>query len=166
MKKTNFITSLLLIVTLFCTMTPTAFAQSTQDSLDEFREAYRVITEEEQRRIDEITQSPNSSDWLGVFEENLPLDPNVSTYGNCVDCNWFTVSVCAGDATLIGEGYHKGFLGLFETDCYAYYFVSRGAEMCPTCNKVIRIYDGEHLCWEIHKKCFKGNYDICVMDVS
>lgn len=86
-------------------------------------------------------------------------------FPNCTDCSWFTVSVCAAEATLADEGYHRGFLGLVETDCYAYYFVSRGAEMCPTCYKVLWEY-GAHDCWEIHKKCSKGEYDVCPMTVS
>lgn len=161
MKKSKITLSLLLTVALICTMSPTVFAQD----LTEFREAYSIFKEEEQRRIEEITQSPNSSDWIGVFVENLPLDSNISTYPMCTDCEWFTVSVCAAEAILYDEGYHRGFLGLFETDCYAYYFKSRGAEMCPTCYKVIWEY-GEHHCWEVHRKCSKGNYDVCPMQVS
>ena len=82
MKKSKTTLSLLLTVALICTMSPTVFAQD----LTEFREAYSIFKEEEQRRIEEITQSPNSSDWIGVFVENLPLDSNISTYPMCTDC--------------------------------------------------------------------------------
>jgi len=159
MKKTRLFVSLLTAIVISVSMLPTALAHD----LTEFYENYSCIVEEQQRRIQEITQSPNSKDWLGVVVENLPLNNAVSFYPTCLDCSWFTVSVCAGEATLYDEGYHRGFLGLFETDCYAYYFSSRGAEMCPTCYKVLWVYDG-HFCKEVHSKCSKGEYDTCPFD--
>lgn len=76
-----------------------------------------------------------------------------------------TVTVCAAEATLVDEGYHRDLLGIFETDCYVYYFRSRSAEMCPICYKVLWV-NGQHDCWEVHKKCSKGTYDVCPMQVS
>ena len=87
------------------------------------------------------------------------------TIGHCVDCAEIGVTVCAGEAKLVNEGYHRGFLGILQTDCYAYYFESRGALMCPRCQSVIEMY-GYHACWEIHKKCSYGDYDVCPMQVS
>ena len=160
MKK-RIILTLVLVMSLSLSMTFSVYAQD----LTDFLESYSVIAEEEQRRIDEITQSENSDEWLGVVVENLPLDNDVSFYPTCSDCYNFTVKVCAGEATLYDEGYHKGFLGLFDTDCYAYYYASRGAEMCPVCYKVLWVYD-QHYCREIHMKCSKGDYSTCPMDVS
>lgn len=143
------------------TINVTAFA-SDVSALEDF---YDYLKTEESERINEIINSPNSEDYLGVVEENLPLNSEISLIPTCVDCGWFTVSVCAAEATLIGQGYHTGFLGIFQTDCYAYYFVSRGAEMCPTCYDILWEY-GEHYCWEIHKTCSKGDYDVCPMQVT
>ena len=153
-------TSLLTAAVMIVSMSTHSFAYD----LTEFYENYQCIIEEEQRRIQEIVNSPNSQDWLGVVVENLPMSNDVSFYPMCTDCSWFTVSVCAGEATLYDEGYHYGgFLGMFLTDCYAYYFESRGAEMCPTCYRVIWDYE-THPCKEVHMKCSKGEYDTCVFD--
>ena len=159
MKK--ILVSLLLVIALTFTMAPSVLAQD----LTEFLEMYRAVKEEEQRRVEEIQQSPDSKAWIGVFRENMPLD-DVSTYRMCVDCSWFTVNVCAGDATLVYEGYHTGLFGFITSDCYAYYYRSRGAEMCPTCYTVIQLYEGEHDCFQVHEKCSKGTYDTCPMDVT
>ena len=164
MKKTKLMLSLLLTITLICTMNVTVFAQD--DYLTEFKNAYSIFKEEEQRRIDEITQSPNSEIWLGVVRENLPLDNDMSYYPTCTDCSRGSVSVGAAEATLADQGYHSGFFGVIKTDCYMYYYVSRGAEMCPVCSRVLWKYDGQHGCLEVHKKCSKGWYKICPMDVS
>ena len=132
----------------------------------DFLEDYEAVTIEEQRRIEMITNSPNSEEWLGVFEENMHFGDGISPHQICPYCEKsFTVTVCAGDATLVDEGYHRGFLGLFETDCYAYYFMSRGARMCPNCTRVVEEF-GQHYCWESHKKCSRGEFDVCTMDVS
>ena len=159
MKK--LLTLVLLVIALTFTMTSNVLAQD----LTEFLEMYRAIKEEEQRRVEEIQQSPDSQAWVGVFRENMPLDSDVSLYPMCVDCSCSTVSVCAGDAKLVFEGYHRGILG-FMTECYAYYYTSRGADMCPQCFSVIEIFEGEHDCFQIHKKCSKGNYDTCPLDVT
>lgn len=82
----------------------------------------------------------------------------------CYDCDWIMVSVCAKEAILVDEGYHNTFLLGVPTDCYAYYFESYGAFMCELCNKVGS--DGYHACWEVHKKCSKGEYDVCPMQRS
>ena len=165
MKKTlKKLLAVVLTLSLGLAISVPAFA-SEDDNLDSFIEAFSPIREEENRRIEKIVNSQNSDEWLNVFEENLPLDENISMYPICTDCNWYSVSVCAGDANLCDEGYHTGFLGI-PTDCYAYYFNSRGAEMCSNCYKVLWQYDGMHYCWEIHKKCSKGDYDVCPMQVS
>ena len=132
------------------------------NELDFYLEPYR---QEEQRRIDEITNSENSAEWLNVERDNMPLSNGMMTIGHCVDCAEIGVTVCAGEAKLVNEGYHRGFLGILQTDCYAYYFESRGALMCPRCQSVIEMY-GYHACWEIHKKCSYGDYDVCPMQVS
>ncbi len=163
MKKIRIVLTLALVMILSLSMTFSVHAQD----LTEFLESYSVIAEEEQRRIDEIKQSENSDAWLGVVVENLPLNTGVSFYPTCTNCYNFSVSVCAGEATLVDQGYHKGgFLGLFDTDCYAYYYASRGAEMCPYCATVLWIYEGQHNCLEDHMKCSKGKYSTCPMDVS
>ena len=138
------------------------FAYADTSDLQEYRDMY---TAEEQRRINMITQSENSEDWIGVVEENFPLEREIEMYPFCEDCYEISVTVCAGEAILVDEGYHKDLLGIVTTDCYAYYFNSRGADMCPVCGKVIFQY-GQHACWEIHKKCSKGDYDVCPMKIS
>lgn len=131
----------------------------------ELEKSLEPYAEEEQRRIDTITNSPNSEDWLGVVIENVPLDNDIEPYMMCQDCSWMMVSVCAKEAILVDEGYHTGLLGSAQTNCYAYYFESRGAIMCSLCYKV-GYQGGQHACWEIHKKCSKGEYDVCPMEVS
>lgn len=153
--------SILLSITLMTVMSPTLFAQE----LTDFFTYYNEIKEEEQRRINEITNSPNSEEWIGVVTENLPLDTMISTYPLCTNCDWFTVTVCAGECTLLEEGYHSWFLGINKDYCYVHYYGSRGAEMCPTCYKILWIYD-THYCIQMHDTCSKGEYDICPMSVS
>ena len=160
MKITRKFVSLLTAAVMIVSMIPHTFAYD----LTEFYENYSCIEEEKYRRIQEITQSPNSSDWLGVVVENLPLNNDVSFYPTCLDCSWFTVDVCAGESTLYDEVYHYGgFLGMFLTDCYAYYFSSRAAEICPGCYNVLHVYES-HYCYEVHMKCSKGEYDTCPFD--
>lgn len=162
MKKLKVILAVAMVIVLSLTMTVSVYAQDISD----FLEAYDAILEEEQRRIDEICQSENSEQWLNVVVENLPLDTNVSTYPQCNNCNLTTYAVCAGEATLVDQGYHMGgFLGLVETDCYTYYYASRGAEMCINCGRVLWTYD-QHDCLEVHTKCSKGRYSTCPMDFS
>ena len=104
-------------------------------------------------------------DWLGEADENAPLDKGITPYMMCSKCSWGMVTVCAGQRVLTYEGYHTGFWGIFETDCYAYYYSSKGAIMCPNCHHIG--YEGDlHDCWEIHGKCSKGEYDVCPMEVS
>ena len=121
--------------------------------------------EEEQRRIDEIVNSSNSQEWLDVVVENVPLNNSISTYSHCLECYTIANTVCLMDATLYDEGYHSGIFGIGTTDCYAYYFCSRGVEMCMSCGNVVSEL-GVHDCWEIHKSCNKGEYDVCPMEYS
>ncbi|MBE5868158.1 MAG: hypothetical protein E7293_04250 [Lachnospiraceae bacterium] len=144
-------------------MTSNVFAQDFDRT--EFLEMYSIFKAEEQRRVEEIQSSPDSSVWLGVFRENMPLDSGASTYGVCGNCSNFLVTIYAADAKLVYEGYHK-FLGIFNTGCYTYYYVSRGAEICRECLTVIRVFEGEHDCFQVHGKCYKGNYNTCPMDFS
>lgn len=132
---------------------------------NEKEELDAVFKIEEQRRMDRVMNSSDSSQWLGIVEENVPLNNEISVYPNCVDCSLLTKNVCAAEAILVDEGYHNTFLLGLPTDCYAYYFESHGAAMCPGCWKVVEQY-GRHACWERHKKCSKGDYDVCIMDIS
>ena len=162
MNKKRLVLSMLLVIVMTISIGASVFA----NDLTEFREAYQPFIEEEQRRLEESIRSSNREELMGVREENLPIDMGASTYPTCEKCFNFSVSVCAAEATLVDEGYHKGFLGIFNTDCYAYYYVSRGAEMCPYCANVLWMYD-EHYCWEYHTECSKkGFYDVCPMQVS
>lgn len=149
-----------LITCLLMFFSPVLTLASTNE-LDFYLEPYR---QEEQRRIDEITNSENSAEWLNVERDNMPLSNGMMTIGHCLDCATIGVTVCAAEAKLVNEGYHRGFFGN-QTDCYAYYFESRGALMCPQCQRVLEQY-GYHACWEIHKKCSYGDYDVCPMQVS
>lgn len=84
----------------------------------------------------------------------------------CDDCSWLTVSVCTDDTKLEHAGYGKGFLSLSDSDCYSHYYVSRSQEYCPSCCKVLQIYDHEHNCFQVHEKCSIGTLDTCPMDIS
>ena len=84
------------------------------NELDFYLEPYR---QEEQRRIDEITNSENSAEWLNVERDNMPLSNGMMTIGHCLDCATIGVTVCAAEAKLVNEGYHRGFFGN-QTDCY------------------------------------------------
>lgn len=156
-RKIRFLLSLLLAVSMFIMASPVTYAYDMPD-MDEF-------SEEEWRRIETIVNSPNSKDWIGVVRENLTLNRGITPYPNCVDCSVLTRSVCYKEAILVDEGYHTGFLGIGTTDCYAYYFESGGADICPICGRKVFVY-GRHACWEIHKKCSKGEYDVCPMQKS
>ena len=160
MFKFKKLLSIVLAISLMATMSLTVCAEDMTD----FLEWYSQFKEEEQRRVDEITNSTDSSQWIGVHRENLPLESGIATCDNCANCVWFTVTVCAGEAKLDREYYHS-FLLFFQSECYAYYYVSRGAEMCSTCMNVIEVYP-EHDCFEVHMKCSKGTYDVCLMEVS
>lgn len=157
MRKRRKISTFVFAVIFLLTSYVSAFAQEKQE-LD------AIFKNEEWMRIERVINSENSSEWKGIVKENVPLNNNVSAYPHCVDCAVIAVTVCAAEATLVDEGYHTNIFGK-RTDCYAYYFGSRGAAMCPVCQKVIEQY-GQHACWEIHKKCSKGNYDVCPMQVS
>ena len=158
MKRTKLMLSILLSIVMMVTMSPTLYAAD----ISEFLDAYTEIREEKFRRIEEIVNSPNSDEWIGVVRENLPLDTSASTYPNCTDCGVLTYSVCAGESTLLESGYHSV---LFQDDCFAYYFGSNGAEMCRVCYKVLWQY-GVHYCYEIHNGCSKGRYDRCPMQIK
>lgn len=127
----------------------------TKEELHDSLNEYRI---EEARRRDEIQNSNNSSAWLGIYRENVPFSNDIAMYPMCTDCSWFTVSVCGMEDVLMDEGYHN-------SKCYAYYYSSRGADMCPTCYKVVFQY-GYHNCWESHETCSKGEYDVCPMQES
>ena len=106
-----------------------------------------------------------NADWLGEAVENVPLDKGISPHMWCSKCSWYMVFVCADQRILTYEGYHRGFWGIFETDCYAYYYGSMGAIMCPNCHHIGDVTE-QHDCWESHGKCSFGEYDVCPMDVS
>lgn len=156
-EKMNKIAASVVMVICLLVSSVSVFAQEKQE-LDE------VFKNEEWRRMERVINSEDSSQWIGIVEENVPLNNNMSTYPHCVDCAALAVTVCAAEAILVDEGYHNNFVGV-PTDCYAYYFESHGAAMCPQCHKVIEQY-GQHACWERHKKCSKGDYDVCPMQVS
>lgn len=158
MKRTRLLLSIVLSVVMFVTMSPTLHAQDISDFLD----AYSEIREEKFRRVEEISNSPNSDEWLGVVRENLPLDNSISTYPNCTDCGVLTYSVCAGESIFLEAGYHNV---LFQDDCYAQYYGSNGAEMCRVCFKILWQY-GVHYCIEKHNSCSKGIYDRCPMQIK
>lgn len=163
-KKPRKAISCLLIITMLFLSTGTVFAYDSS----EFENEYQKYTEEEQRRIKEIIQSSDNQNKIGIIKENFPLsNDGTSTYTICLNCDmpFSVVTVCAAEATLAEEGYHNTFLGI-PTGCYMYYFVSRAAEICMYCQKVVRQIDVQHGCWEVHKKCGKGEYDICPMDVT
>lgn len=101
----------------------------------------------------------------GEVVENVPPDNGITPYMMCSKCSWGMVSVCADQRVLTYEGYHTGIFGIFYTDCYAYYYSSKGAIMCPNCYHIG--YEADlHDCWESHGKCSKGEYDVCPMEVS
>lgn len=156
MKKIRVLIMMVISATLL--ISSTAYAQD----LSEFKEWYSVYEKEELRRLEEIANSPDPSVWLGVVRDNMPLDTTNTTRSMCVDCNWFGVSVCARDATLYTYGYHRGLLGIAETDCLTYYYKSRGAEMCPTCLQILWLL-GEHDCIEHHTVCSKRIYEVCIL---
>ncbi|WP_300843686.1 hypothetical protein [uncultured Acetatifactor sp.] len=118
-----------------------------------------------EKSLEPYAEEHDNEDCLGEVVENVPLDNGISPRMMCPDCSWFMVSVCANQRILTDHGYHRGFLGIFETDCYAYYYSSKGAIMCPYCYAIG--YEGEyHACWESHGKCSKGEYDVCPMEES
>ena len=120
-----------------------------------------VFKKEEWRRMERVINSEDSSQWLGVVEENVPLNNNFSASPHCVDCATLSITVCAAEEILVDEGCHDNFPGT-PKDCYVYYFESHGAAICPGCRKVIERY-GQHACRERHKKCSMGDYDVCPM---
>lgn len=156
-RRIKVLVSVLLAVSMFTAASHVNYAYDVPD-MDEF-------SEEEWRRIEMIINSPNSKDWIGVVNENVPYDSGISAYPNCVDCAVLTRSVCLKEAILVDEGYHNGFLGITQTDCYAYYFESGGIEQCQICGDIVFEY-GRHACWQIHKKCSYGEYDVCPMQIS
>mgnify|MGYP004597505465 CR=1 FL=1 len=91
---------------------------------------------------------------IEIHDAHKPQEP---TRYICINCNWFCVTVCAAEAVHYDTGRHG--------DCEVYYFKSRGAMMCPTCQTAWVQY-GYHDCWEVHKTCWKGYYDVCPMEVT
>ena len=160
MKKLKKRISMLIAMAVVLTTTSTVYASD----LSSFKQWYNVYEIEEQRRIDEIQNSSNPLEWIGVFRENMPINVENATRSMCTNCYWFGVSVCAGDATVYAYRYHGVFLGIGQSDCLTYYYKSRGAEMCPSCQTVLWEL-GEHDCFEYHTICNKGRYDVCIMDV-
>lgn len=62
MFKFKRLLSLVVTITIVTMMSSYVYAYDISDLED----AHSYFTEEEQRRIEEIIQSPNSEDWLGV----------------------------------------------------------------------------------------------------
>lgn len=89
-----------------------------------------------------------------VVVNNAHVVDNASRY-TCVDCGWFCTTVCFEEERVYATGTH----GSCEVD----YLRSTGAEKCVECGKVWVRY-GYHDCREIHKSCWKGNYNICPMN--
>lgn len=118
----------------------------------------------EKARMDKISNMDDATEFINKVEENVPLSNNVVPYSNCVDCSELGVLVCAKEATFVGTSEHRYGLTLQNT-CTVYYYVSHGAEMCPNCWKVL-YQGGQHDCWERHKGCSKGDYDVCPMTYS
>lgn len=133
MKKSNKIITLLLILVVMI-MNCFTVSASVYSDFEKWLEPY---AEEEQRRINEILQSSNNEEGIGSFKENVPIDNSISTYANCLNCAALGVTVCAKEATIIDEGYHRALFGLIETDCYVTYLGSRAAAMCPVCTRVL-----------------------------
>lgn len=136
--------------------------QAKLKSLDDLSKQYHI---HEKERIASILEMEDPSKEIHVIVPNVPIDQNnlldQGQRGTCpYCCSEPTVSVCAAEATLEGVGTHW-----FFGTCTVHYFISRGAEMCPFCGKIIAHY-GYHDCWEIHSDCFKGWYDVCPMDVT
>lgn len=72
--------------------------------------------------------------------------------------------ICNQDKIVLDAGEHSyGFLG--RNKCYATYYKSRGGYVCPSCGAVEVWYlnggYAYHLCYESHRSCSKGNYDVC-----
>lgn len=163
MKRLKKVTGLVLAIIMIFAVNSSYIYAASETDIANLQEYIKEFDKEEKRRL--IESSKPNSGLMGVFRENVPIDNKITLYPNCLDCGRFTVNVCAKEAVLYDQGYHRGFLGVTETDCYAYYYRSRGAAMCPSCARVIQQY-GYHDCWELHKKCSKGNYDVCPMRVS
>ena len=67
-----------LMTCLLMFFSPVLTLASTKE-LDFYLEPYR---QEEQRRIDEITNSENSAEWLNVERDNMPLSNGMMTIGH------------------------------------------------------------------------------------
>ena len=134
MKKLKKFTSLILAIVMTLALNASPICAASETDIENLQKYIEEFDKEEKRRL--IESSKPNSGLMGVFRENVPIDNMTTLYPNCLDCGVFTVSVCAKEAVLYDEGYHRGLLGLVETDCYAYYDRSRGAAMCPSCARV------------------------------
>lgn len=157
MKKTRMILTSALAIILSLSIAFSVYAQGVDES-------YHTFFEEEHGCSNEIIQSENGDGW-GTVVENFALNNGNAARGTCINCYNFSAPLCFGESVLIEEGYHSlGMVGLIMTDCYAYCYGSRGAEVCTACYSVLWTYDELHYCREVHMKCWKGDYDICPMD--
>lgn len=91
-----------------------------------------------------------------IVANNAHVVDNASRY-TCVDCGWFCTTVCFEEDRVYATSTH----GSCEVD----YLRSTGAEKCLECGKVWVRY-GYRDCWEIHKSCRKGDYDVCTMNTK
>lgn len=158
-RKTRFLVGAILSLSIGVSCLHSFAAE--KEALDE------VYKREERRRIERVINSEDSSLWLGVVEENVPVESGISTVPFCADCLVLTRSKCLAEAILVDEGYHNTLLASIPTDCYAYYFNSHAVYECPECKKsVLDVSNAMHACWEIHKSCWLGDYDVCPCDVS
>lgn len=88
----------------------------------------------------------------------------IGTRETCSNCGLLAYITCAGDAKSEGEFTHK--YGLFNTKtCTFVGLTSRAALICASCYTIMEWYD-YHPCWEVHRDCGRGQYDICYMPVS
>jgi len=135
MKKVKNIISLMLVLTMCFTISPSVFAH-------EYCESNHVIVEE-----------------VSVTGES-----EITPYyvWNCVDCGTLCNTVCYGEKQVVESGTHKaGILGLGGT-CYVDYTKSSSAIMCLQCGDVKDLYAIAHHCEERHSIC--GTKDVCAME--
>lgn len=104
----------------------------------------------------------------GVCEDNsetLHLNtPDIRPMMSCTACGQYAPIVCAAEAIIYDYGTHKYGL-LWTKTCEVVYINSRSASICDTCYNVVEVF-GYHDCWEVHKDCGRGEYDVCPCEIS
>ena len=151
------------VVTAALTISPVThgFAATPLDGIvDHSYESYKLETVTKCMNGEEHDHSVCVEQKEG-FHLNIP---EISPMMTSTKCGRYAPIVCAAEAINYGTGTHK-YSFLWKDTCTVTYFKSRSASICASCYNVCETY-GYHDCWQVHRDCGIGEYDVCPCEIS